>query len=62
MKDIQTIDPLIEESIRYLEDYIEQTTGVRASPTEISAALKKYFVLKEIREFIEMFRKEGRME
>lgn len=46
------------EAIENLDDYITQTTGKKPEQKELANALSKYFVLKEIREFIEMTRKE----
>lgn len=50
------LEPCLEQAIIQLEAYILETTGKKPSQQEISLALSKYFVLKEIREFIEMSR------
>ncbi len=48
------IDPCIIESIRKIEGFVEKTTGKKPTQKEIGDALSKYFVLKEILEFIEL--------
>ncbi len=53
------VEPCIVQAVIKIEDYIEQTTGVRPAQEEIAAALTRYFVLKEISEFIEMSRTEN---
>jgi len=54
----QGIDPCLIEAITRMETYIEETTGQAPTHEELAQALSKYFVLKEIREFIEMMRGE----
>ena len=48
--------PALAESLRKIEDYIENATGTRPSPEELAPALTKYFVLKEILEFVKLSR------
>lgn len=50
------IDLCMIEAIEFVETYIEKTTGTRPTQRELAEALTKFFVLKEIREFIEMSR------
>ena len=58
-----TTDPRIEDcliqAIEKIEDYIEKTTGKAPRQQEIADALTRFFVLKEIGEFIEMNRLES---
>jgi hypothetical protein len=56
MTDARGMDPLIIEAIEKIEAFITQTTGKAATPREISDALTRYFVLKEIKDFIVMSR------
>ncbi len=49
----------LEKSIEDLQDFVEKTTGKRATASEIVFALDKYFVRKEILEFIALYRKEN---
>lgn len=51
-------EPCMIEAISALETYITRTTGQKPSQQEMARALSKFFVLKEIREFIEMDRRE----
>lgn len=52
------IDPCLMDALRNLDSYITETTGTRPTQQELADALNKFFVLKEIREFIEMSRAE----
>ncbi|MCP4020224.1 MAG: hypothetical protein GY729_00140 [Desulfobacteraceae bacterium] len=54
MSDIDTIDPSLVASIRKIEEFVEKTTGAKPTQKEIAQALTKYFVLKEILEFIQL--------
>lgn len=58
MKNQKPLEPCLTEAIEKLEDYITKTTGKKPSQTELADALGRFFVLKEIREFIEMTRQE----
>lgn len=58
MKTDTPMEPCMVQAIEKIEDYIEQSTGEKASQKEIATALTRYFVLKEIRAFIEMSRLE----
>ena len=53
------IEPCMVEAIRHIEEYILKTTGKELTQEELAQALTKFFVLKEIREFVEMTRAEN---
>jgi hypothetical protein len=59
MSNDRALDPLIIEAISKIEAFIVQTTGSAPTPDEISGALTRYFVLKEIKDFIVMSRGES---
>ena len=59
MTDNKNLDPAIVEAITKIREFIFQTTGKESTPEELSSALTRYFVLKEITDFIEMSRLEG---
>lgn len=46
----------MEAAIEGIRRFIEETTGTEATPAEIADALKRYFVLNEIKAHIEMKR------
>ncbi|MBF0119323.1 MAG: hypothetical protein HQK79_10850 [Desulfobacterales bacterium] len=50
------IEPCLLEAILFLRQFINKTTNVPPSDAEIADALKKYFVLNEIKEHILMQR------
>ncbi|MBF0226080.1 MAG: hypothetical protein HQK76_11545 [Desulfobacterales bacterium] len=53
------MEKIIEElqsSIQFVQNFLEQTTGQKASQAEIANVLKKYFVLNEIKDTIVMER------
>ena len=52
------IDPELIEALDTIEDFIAKTTGQAGTPVEIARALKRYFVLNEIKAHIEMEREE----
>jgi len=58
MKDKKDMDNKLFESIKKMEKYLEASTGQKPTQEEMAKALTRYFVLKEIREFIEMEREE----
>ncbi len=62
MKDTYTLEPCMIDAIKALDDYITQTTGTQPTQQELSDALSRFFVLKEIKEFIEMSREEKAMD
>lgn len=49
----------IKEALTTIETYIEDMTGKAPEPDEIANALTRYFVLKEIHDFIVMERQES---
>lgn len=49
----------IKDALETIENYITQTTGHKPDPEEIARALTRYFVLKEIHDFIELDRQEN---
>ena len=53
------VDESIVKAVKTIQNYITQTTGIEPQPEEIAQALTKYFVLKEIGEFIELSRQEN---
>jgi len=50
------VEECIMESVEIIQNFIEKTTGQKASHEEIAGALKRYFVLREIGEHIRMVR------
>ncbi len=58
MENETQIEPCMVQAIAKIENYIEKSTGEKASQEEVATALTRYFVLKEIRAFIEMSRLE----
>ncbi len=57
MNDTYTLEPCMIDAVKALDEYITRTTGTQPTQKELSEALSKFFVLKEIKEFIEMSRK-----
>ena len=53
------VHPVLADALGKIEDFIENATGAKPTPEELAAALTKYFVLKEILEFIKLTRSEG---
>ncbi len=53
------IDPMVAQAVGKIEEFVENATGKRPEPEELSQALTKYFVLKEILDFIKLSRQEG---
>lgn len=53
------IEDSLKEAIIAIQDFVGKTTGKNASQKEIALALKKYFVLKEILDFIMMERSDN---
>ncbi len=56
MADNLEIEKCVIKAIEGIETYITQTTGVKPTQQEISNALSKFFVLKEILEFVKLER------
>lgn len=51
-----TLEPCMIEALNRVEDYIEKLLGEPPTQQELANAMTKFFVLKEIGEFIEMER------
>ena len=58
MKNKQDIQDCLFLSLNKIESYLEKATGKKPTQEELAKALSRYFVLKEIREFIELEREE----
>ena len=54
----EIIQDCIKEALETVHNFIKETTGREATQQEIANALKRYFVLKEIKEHIELERNE----
>ena len=54
-----TVEPCLAEAIDKIKEYMIRSKGIDPAPEEIADALTKFFVLKEIGEFIEMQRQES---
>lgn len=52
----RNLDPAIVESIGKIEAFILETTGKAPTAEELSSALTRYFVMKEIADFVKMSR------
>ncbi len=52
----EKIEPGLNKALDFAMSFLEETTGKAASQDEMARALKKYFVLNEIKEYIEMER------
>ena len=59
MEEETSLTPPILEAIQTIRHFIAETTGKEPSDEEIASALKRYFVLNEIKEHILMVRKGG---
>jgi len=53
------VDPELLHALDTIENFIAKTTGQVPTPVEIAHALKRYFVLSEIKEYIEIEREES---
>lgn len=52
----QMIDPVLNDALDRISDFIHQVTGAAPTQAEIADALTRYFVLNEIKEHILMLR------
>lgn len=52
-------EPAIVAAIGKIEAFILQTTGEAPTAEELSSALTRYFVMKEIMDFVKMSRSGG---
>jgi hypothetical protein len=50
------LETCIRDAVRKIDAFLLESTGKRASQQEIAGALTRYFVLKEILDFIRMER------
>ena len=54
--EVREIEDVLWEAIESLAKFITETTGQAPSQEEMARAIKRYFVLKEIKDHIEMER------
>ncbi len=54
-----SVAPEIEAAVRKMEDFVTEATGQPPSSQELANAMTRYFVLKEMLEFIKMSRGES---
>ncbi len=50
------VDPALAKALEKIEEFVENATGAKPTPEELAPALTKYFVLKEILEFVRLSR------
>jgi hypothetical protein len=53
------ITPELEAALGRMEEFVTQATGQAPTAKELSDAMTRYFVLKEILEFVKMSREES---
>ena len=56
MTEVEQLHPCIAAAIRTIQNFITEVTGMEAKQEEIAKALTGYFVLSEIKEYIELQR------
>ena len=56
MEKMEQVEDCIREALWTIQNFITEVTGSPPTQEEIADALKRYFVLNEIREHIEMVR------
>ncbi len=56
MAKVQHVHESMLEAIGTIQDFIKEVTGQEATQEEIAHALTRYFVLNEIKDFIELQR------
>ena len=59
MAEVQQVHKSMFEAIGTIQDFIKEVTGQEATQDEIAQALTRYFVLNEIKDFIELQRSQG---
>ena len=59
MAEVQQVHKSMLEAIGTIQDFIKEVTGQEATQDEIAHALTRYFVLNEIKDFIELQRSQG---
>ena len=47
-------DPAIQEALETIRHFIRETRKIDPTPEQLAAALKRYFVLKEIADHIDL--------
>jgi hypothetical protein len=52
------VHPSIVEAVDFIRSFITETTNIQPTDEEIAGALKKYFVLNEIKDYIVMLRRQ----
>lgn len=53
-----SVAPEIQAAVRRMEEFVTQATGRAPAPQELADAMTRYFVLKEVLEFIQMSRED----
>jgi len=59
MAEVQQVQKSMLEAIGTIQDFIKEVTGQEATQDEIAQALTRYFVLNEIKDFLELQRSQG---
>ena len=59
MAEVQQVHDSMLAAIGTIQDFIKEVTGQEATQDEIAQALTRYFVLNEIKDFIEHQRSQG---
>ena len=59
MSDMETLERCLVAALETVDNFITQTTGQKPTQQEIANALKRYFVLNEIKAHIVMERESG---
>ncbi len=54
-----TVETCLTDALDIISDFIAKTTGQTATPEEVADALTRFFVLQEIKDHIEMARREN---
>ena len=52
--DARELEPCLVDAVLRMEKFVEEVTGQRPTPEELAGAMTKYFVLKEMVEYIQM--------
>jgi len=56
MSEIGTVEKYLTDALETVQDFITETTGEKPTQREIANALKRYFVLNEIKAHLVMER------
>lgn len=54
MTPLNSIEPPLIDALEAIVNFVRKTTGREPTQTELAAALKRYFVMKEIKDHIFM--------